>query len=260
MSPVAACFVQNRTLQQIRCKYGFFSAFRVGQVNALSVIRHLHAGSDHRNRIRRAVKQSQFIEEGQVRVINCDVNQVIIQHPHAGQALALSADVVAVAGYVLRLVYVCTQFLHFRRHGQQDREGIVPGGHRCSITVEHIIIQRDDKGDITVIRSLYIHAADYGFIRNKHAIFRVPLNQVVPVDHGTHVHIAGAVSPHIGEEVSGQRCCDSHRQFFIIICDLRRFLSGRFFSRFCQSGRNSCQCHHEYEQICQQFLHFNRPP
>ena len=188
-------------------------------------------------------------------MVDCDVNQMIVQHPHTGEVIGFSADVVAVAGNIFRLVHTRAQFFQFRGHGQQDGEGVIPGSYRCSVAVEQIFVQGDDKGDIAVIRLLHIYTADYGLIWNKHAVFRVPFNQVISVDHGAYVHITAAVSPQIGEEVPGQRRCDGYRQFFIIICDLRLFFSNRFFRCFRQSGCNSCQCHHAYEQICQQFFH-----
>ena len=255
MSPVAGRSVQDGSLQQLRGKDRFSVSVCVGQVYACTVIRHLHAGCDYGGRIRNTVQQAQFVEEGQISVVNRNMQQSVVQHPHTGQCVCFAADVIVVADNVFRLVYACTQFLQFRRHGQQEGEGVIPGGHLGSVAVEQVVIQGDDKGIIAVFFRLHVDAADNGIIRNKQAFFRVPFNQVVSVDHGTHVHIAAAVSPQVREEVAGQRCGYRHRQLLIIIFNLRRFLRCGFFSCFRQSGGNGSQCHHAYEQICQQFLH-----
>ena len=255
MRPVALCFIQDRALQQVSREHSFVSRFRVGQVYAIAVVCHLHSGSDLTDGIRYAVQQAQFIEERQVALVDCNVEHVVAHHFDAGQFLFLAADIVFISGNIFRGMHSTAKLRHFRRHGQQEGEGIVPGGDLCSVAVEQIPVQRHDEGHIAVVLGLNHHTAHYGIIRYEHALFRVPLDQVITMDHVPDVQVAAAVSPQVGKEVSGQRRCHSHRHFIIIIRNLLCFFRRSFFRSGFRPGGTCCQHHHEGQQQCQQFLH-----
>ena len=245
MRQVSVLLVQDGPGEQLGCEQRLLDLLvLIDDADAVPVVDGHAPRRDHADRVRRAVQQRLLVEERQVRVVERDGEGVVPEDAKAPKLGCLPAHVIVIAHDILGCPRVASQLLHLRRDAKQHGERVVGRLDRRPVTVGQVVVDRERIGAVARLVLRHDRAAHHGRVDLEQALHRVPADQVIAMDQGTHVDVARNVPPHLREEFPVERGCAPHRQLVIVI-DRRLHRGGNFglsLALLCKEGLGQHAC------------------